>query len=207
MEKHHVIISGTGRAGTTFLVQLLTVLELDTGYSDLTTNVFTNCQAGMEWDIHNPEVPYIVKSPWLCDYLEEVLLKGNIVIDHALIPIRDIYSVAESRRDVQRRTDPSFLEGSKIIPGGLWHTDKPEEQEAILEQRFYQLIYTLVKYDIETTFLYFPRFIHDPEYLYKKIRFILKDIDYETFLKAFGKVVRPELVHNFNPKQETVKES
>lgn len=32
MPKHHIIISGTGRAGTTFLVQLLTELELDTGF-------------------------------------------------------------------------------------------------------------------------------------------------------------------------------
>src|SRR6516164_482379 len=30
--RHHTIISGTGRAGTTFLVKLLTNLGLDTGY-------------------------------------------------------------------------------------------------------------------------------------------------------------------------------
>ena len=33
MAKRHLIISGTGRAGTTFLVQLLTVLKRDTGFA------------------------------------------------------------------------------------------------------------------------------------------------------------------------------
>jgi hypothetical protein len=51
MAKHHVIISGTGRAGTTCLVQVLTALGLDTGFADLTSAVHANCHAGMEWDI------------------------------------------------------------------------------------------------------------------------------------------------------------
>jgi hypothetical protein len=48
MTKHHIIISGTDRSGTTFLVQLLTALGLDTGFTDLTSPVFANCDAGME---------------------------------------------------------------------------------------------------------------------------------------------------------------
>ena len=31
--RHHVIITGTGRAGTTFLMELLTNLGLDTGFN------------------------------------------------------------------------------------------------------------------------------------------------------------------------------
>jgi hypothetical protein len=55
--KHHVIISGTGRAGTTFLVQLLTALSLDTGFKPGTTPVFAHCNAGMEQDIRKPNAP------------------------------------------------------------------------------------------------------------------------------------------------------
>jgi hypothetical protein len=62
MSKHHVIISGTGRAGTTFLVQLLTELGLDTGFPDAHSQIFPNCNAGMEYDIRDPKAPYIVKS-------------------------------------------------------------------------------------------------------------------------------------------------
>src|SRR5689334_19108131 len=105
MIKHHLIISGTGRAGTTFLVQLFTALGLDTGFSDLQSAIYENCNAGMEKDIHLPDAPYIIKTPWLCDYLDEVLENNDRVIDHAIVPVRDLYAAAQSRRDVSARTD------------------------------------------------------------------------------------------------------
>jgi hypothetical protein len=100
MSKHHIIISGTGRAGTTFLIQLFTVLGFHTGFTDLTSAISSTCNAGMECDISSADAPYIIKSPWLCDYLDDVLEGTDIVIDHAIIPIRHLYSAAESRRDV-----------------------------------------------------------------------------------------------------------
>ena len=47
---HKVIITGTGRAGTTFLVQLLTEMGLDTGYTraSLARDYFEHCSAGLE---------------------------------------------------------------------------------------------------------------------------------------------------------------
>src|SRR5689334_19149751 len=85
MPRHHVIISGTGRTGTTFIMQLLTALKLDTGFRDPHSAVWSNCHAGMERDIREPNAPYIIKSPWLCDCLDDILEEGGIVIDHALI--------------------------------------------------------------------------------------------------------------------------
>ena len=73
MKKHHLIISGTGRAGTTFLVQLLTELGLDTGFKDAFSEFHANCNAGMEWNLRREDAPYVVKSPELCEYLDEVL--------------------------------------------------------------------------------------------------------------------------------------
>jgi hypothetical protein len=198
MAKHHIIISGTGRTGTTFLVQLLTVLGLDTGFADLTSAVHANCHAGMEWDICHPNAPYFIKSPWLCDSLEDVLEREDIVIDHALIPMRDLYAAAESRRDVTARTDPTLYRGE--IPGGLWHTNIPEQQESVLANQLYKLIYTIAKRDIPFVLLYFPKFIHDSEYLYRKIEFVLHGIEYKRFLEVFRQVAKPELVHNFSPK-------
>ncbi len=195
MAKHHVIISGTGRAGTTCLVQVLTALGLDTGFADLTSAVQANCNAGMEWNLCHPNAPYLIKSPWLCDYLEEVLEHEDIVIDHAIIPMRDLYAAAESRRDVTARTDKTLYPGE--IPGGLWHTTNPAEQEAVLAYQVYQLLYTLAKQDIPLVLLYFPRFIHDCDYLYRKIGFLLQGIEYARFLEVFRQVVKPELVHDF----------
>jgi GT2 family glycosyltransferase len=197
MSRHHIIISGTGRAGTTFLVQLLTSLGLDTGFTDTTSAIESNCNAGMERDIRHADAPYVIKSPWLCDYLDDVLDNADIVIDHAIIPVRDLYSAAESRRDITRRTDGAPYSGA--IPGGLWHTNDPQQQEIVLANQLYKIIYTIAKRDIPITLLHFPRFSYDAEYLYRKIEITLNGVDYETFLAAFHKVARPELVHRFSP--------
>ena len=194
--RHHLIISGTGRAGTTFLVQLLTKLGLDTGLTDPGAEIFSNCNAGMELDIREPDAPYIIKSPWLCDDLDEILETGDVVVDHAIIPVRDLYAAAESRRDVVRRTDPATL-APDTIAGGLWHTVEPSQQEAILTLQLYKLLVALAKHSTPTTFIWFPRLVHDPEYLFERLRCVLADINYPTFEAAFRAVSRPELVHDF----------
>lgn len=197
MKKSHVIISGTGRAGTTFLIQLLTYLGFDTGFKDINSHIHPNCNAGMEWDIRQPDAPYVVKSPWLCDYLDDVLQSGEVAIEHAYIPIRDLFSAAQSRIDVEKRTDRAFYpEG---IPGGLWHTDTPDTQESILEHQLYKLIHTVTKHDVPMTLLHFPRLINDPEYLFRKMTAVLAGTPYGVFIAAFREVAHPELVHQFAP--------
>ena len=199
MARHHIIISGTGRAGTTFLVQLHTALGIDTGFADPHASIAANCNAGMELDIRRPDAPYLVKSPFLCDYLDEVLETGDVVIDHAYVPVRDLYAAAESRRDVERRTDPATCPG--VTPGGHWNTEQPEQQESILTHQLYKLIFALAKRDVPMTLLHFPRLVMDPAYLYSKLGPSLNGIGYERFLAAFEQLARPELVHEFGPKR------
>jgi hypothetical protein len=197
MIRRHVIITGTGRAGTTFLVQLFTALGLDTGFSDLTSAVFPNCNAGMERDIRDPQAPYIVKSPWLCDYLDDALSSGGIRIDRALVPMRNLFSAAESRRDVTVRTNAADIPPSIGIPGGLWHTDRPQLQEQILALELYKLMHTLAKWEIPLTLLHFPRIVHDVRYLYGSLGCVLQGVSFETFRGVFARVAKPELVHDF----------
>src|SRR5664280_3415476 len=192
MGRPHVIISGTGRAGTTFLVQLLTELGLETGSSDSKPRVYPDSDAGMERDIRHPAAPYIVKRPAFCDSLRAILRESEIVIDSAIIPVRDLYSAAESRRDVTRRN------GNKEgLPGGVWKTADPEAQELVLAQQLYMLVHTLAEHDIPMIWLHFPRLVTDPEYLYKKVQSLFGLSDYPSFLKVFQRVSRPELVHDF----------
>lgn len=195
MDRHHLIISGTGRSGTTFLVQLLTRIGLETGFSDLTTHIHANCDAGMERDLRDPSCPYVVKNPMLCDTLDATLEDPTIHIDHALIPIRDLFAAAESRRDVSRRSDAHF---GPVAPGGLWHTSDPASQEAVLAGQLYKLLHGLTRHEIPFTLLDFPRIVHDPAYVYAKIGSLLGERTYTDFLDAFGAVSRPELVHDFN---------
>ena len=197
MVGHHIIISGTGRAGTTFLVQLITALGFDTGFASPNEGVFENCNAGMEWDLGDRQAPYFVKNPWLCDHLDTLLGGGQVVIDHAFIPIRDLYSAAESRRSVTRETDPTVY--PRDIPGGLWGTSTPETQEAVLAQKLYKLIYTIAAHDIPVSLLHFPKLVHDPKYLYAKMAPALSGCKFDRFVEAFQRVARPELINNFMP--------
>lgn len=199
MVKKHLIISGTGRAGTTFLVQLFTALGLDTGFEDISAGVFPNCNGGLELAFPDPDAPYIIKSPMFCEYLDQILEDREIIIEHAIVPIRDLFSAAQSRRDVNSRTNPADFP-NRGIPGGLHLTDTPEQQEMVLTSQLYKLIYTLAKRDIPMTLLHFPRFIHDPEYLYRKISFAIKGVTYESFRAAFSRVAQPQLIHDFTSK-------
>lgn len=190
--RHHLLISGTGRAGTTFLVQLLAVLGLDIGTP---SPIDENAQAGHELDLRDPGTPYVVKSPWICGYLNDLLLeRAEIVIDHVLVPVRDLYAAAESRRDVVRRAGPC---ARPDVNGGLWHTADPADQERVLTRQLYRLIYALARHEIPVTLLFFPRIVQNPTYLYRRLRPVLPGIDEATFLRAFRAVSRPELVHDF----------
>lgn len=199
MSRHHVIITGTGRNGTTFLMQLYTALGLPTGFPSPSAAIYAHCNAGMEWDIRRNDAPYIVKDPQLCDLLPAILDQSDIVIDHAVIPIRHLYSAAESRRDVSRRTDARLFPPTQGIPGGLWHTKAPQHQELILALQLYKILFTLAERDIPITLLHFPRFIHDPEYLYRKLEHTLQHIEFERFAWVFGQIAQPALVHDFAP--------
>ena len=68
----------------------------------------------------------ILKSPFLCDDLDELIREDQIVVDHAIIPMRDLYSAAESRRVIDRNTRTALDEK---VAGGLMNTKAPEEQE------------------------------------------------------------------------------
>lgn len=198
MPRHHTIISGTGRAGTTFLVQLLTELGLNTGFKKGKL-LDPHSHAGMELDIRDPNAPYIIKSPWLCDYLDDVLEKEDIVVDHALIPVRDLYAAAQSRREITRHAKP----GDADVPGGLWHTKNPGDQETILVTQLYKLMFALAKHDVPLVLLFFPRLVSDPQYLYEKIGFLLGETQYDAFFQAFQRISRPEWIHNFMPRNDT----
>jgi hypothetical protein len=195
MTRHHVIISGTGRAGTTFLVRLLGELGLDIGYSDPQAEVFTNCDAGLEWNIGDPGAPYVVKSPMLCDVIDGLVSSGKLVVDHALVPVRNLYAAAESRRDVSRRSDPAAH--GPVVPGGLWPGSTPERQEAFLAQRLYALIEALARHDVPTTLLHFPRLATDADYLRGKLAPVTGEVPVDAFRRAFAAVSRPELIHAF----------
>jgi hypothetical protein len=180
---------------------LLTQLGLDTGFATPHENVYPNCHAGMELDITRRDAPYIVKSPWLCDLLDDLCQSRRLIVDHLLIPVRDLHAAAQSRIAVEQAADPRERHGPVPVPvpGGLWDAREPGQQHAVLAEKLYALIHAAAKHDIPTTLLYFPRLVMDGAYLYSKLRRALPRLKKSRFRDAFRTVRRPELVHDFSP--------
>jgi hypothetical protein len=96
-----IIIAGTGRAGTSFLVRLLTRLGYDTGYTPDREDFHPTIRAGCEqfagdwsrgwWE----QSPRIVKSPFLSITLPSI----RVPIDHVICPVRDLDQVQQSREE------------------------------------------------------------------------------------------------------------
>lgn len=209
MARNHVVITGTGRTGTTFLVELLTHLGLETGFNphDIESRKYKVARAGLEYDITQGSSPYIVKSPWFCDHAKEVISQDDIVIEHVFIPMRDLHAAAESRRHVVRSSISKMPFFKRLkhsikprIAGGLWHTNssKPGRQEEVLLRQIYKLVLALSDTKIPVTFMHYPRIVKDCLYLFEKLKPILGEITYEAFHAVFNKTVRPDLVHSFN---------
>jgi hypothetical protein len=207
-QRRHVIISGTGRAGTTFLVELLTHLGLATGFTPHTvaSNINAVAHAGLEHDVRKEDAPYVVKSPGFCDYAAEVLAREDIRIEHVFVPFRDLYEAAESRRQVQEKNIAlwSLLERIRNrkklqrIKGGLWQTTHKEAQETVLLGMIYKLFLALSDTNIPVTLLRYPKALQDGRYLYEKIKPILGGISYAEFKPVFDRTVNPGLIHAFD---------
>ena len=217
--RHHVVITGTGRSGTTFLMELLTHLGLDTGFSAAETSGLKDAvaHAGLERNIDDADCPYIIKNPGFCDQAKEVLQRNDIVIDHIVVPMRDLHAAAESRRRVTRenlskegastrlkRQCLKLLYGKQsfretVFDGGTIPGPTPQtKQDDILRNRLYILLLAASNSVFPVTFLHYPRITQDCRYLYAKLEGILPDITYEHFRLIFRSTVRTDLIHTFN---------
>ena len=203
MSKSHVVIAGTGRAGTTFLVQLLTELGLDTGFSkdDYVNKIDPESHGGLENDLGAADyqhLPRILKSPYFYKVANQVLNDEKIEIEHVLIPIRDLEHAAKSRIRVQSKSEEvngKVKDGG--VPGGLVGTNKPELQEIILGRQLSLLLKAVSESFTPHSILAFPKMILDPEYLYKSINFLIEGITFETFNEKFQDIVNVNYLHDF----------
>ena len=210
--RSHVVISGTGRAGTSFLVELMTCLGLDTGFSadSLQSKKDRYARAGLETDIRDDNAPYIVKSPHFCDYVGEVISRGDVSIEHVFVPIRDLNAAAESRRFVDELAVSNLPLYKQIknkivkrkIVGGLWQTANGHEQEEVLLHKVYQLLLGLSNSGIPVTLINYPRLVRDPIYTYEKLKPVLRDLSFSAFDKSFSYIAKPCLVHQFNERDK-----
>ena len=188
-----IVISGTGRSGTTYLMELFAELGFDTGpWTE--AHYHHVASAGRERNVLKSAGYRVVKSPHFCDQVDAAVAAG-IGIEHVIIPVRNIEDAAASRVRVQEAATGS--RDGKGVPGGLWGTTSAEDQASVLSRKLASLVESLVRHDIPMTMLYFPRITTDEDYLFRKLSPLMPAMTYSAFLLAFAEVARPERVHSF----------
>jgi hypothetical protein len=173
MEK--ILITGTGRCGTTFLIKLFTFLNFDTGYNrnNYKKHIFLHCNSGMEKNY--TEKHYILKSPFFLDKIEEIIKDKSINIKTIIIPIRDLKECAASR----------LKHGKK--EGGLVNAVDEVTQIQYFQTILSKYLHIMTIYELNTIFIDFNKMINDKIYLFNKLKNILdeKSINYELFSEAY----------------------
>ncbi|MGC1305529.1 MAG: hypothetical protein WA840_24425 [Caulobacteraceae bacterium] len=181
----HLLIAGTGRAGTSFLVRYLSAVGLDTHVTRRGSDAEYDeaAQAGFE-DLPlskvGEDLPYVIKSPWTCEFIDEVISDPQVRLDGVIIPVRDLMESAASRVIVERRAihehHPWMAHLSESwehygqTPGGVVYSLNPLDQARVLALGFHHLIERLVQADIPLRLLAFPRLAFDPDYLFAQLR-------------------------------------
>jgi len=173
-----ILITGTGRCGTTFLIKLFSFLDFDTGYNryNYKKYIYSNCNAGMERKY--TENYYILKNPNFMCNIGHILQDESVIIKTVIIPIRDFKKSAMSRVK------------HKNLEGGLLNATDELSQIKYYKDILTNYIYFMTKYDINTIFIDFDKMIIDKEYLFNKIKSILdeKNIDFDTFCAVYDEV-------------------
>ena len=193
-----ILITGPGRSGTTFVVQMLTRLGFDTGFRLDDEHYHPNLRAGCEWMIdvdlerdnaeHIAEVmkagPRVLKSPEWGLILKGLLTLGLIEVDHVVIPLRDIDIAAKSRVDagllwwIDKR-----LEGDELV----------QDQASIMALALGRAIEACMLFSVPCTMMLFPHLVKNEAYCYRKLS-ALGDIDRGEHTRIFNELANPEQI-------------
>lgn len=145
----NILITGTGRAGTTFLMRLLTFLELDTGFTrdDMNDSIFRVSNSGLERDDlkhkYVKQMNFYHSIPALKDRLECVWL-----------PVRDVDATSKSR------------ERLGFVAGGMWCARTLAEQRTQNIQVIGTVLHDCTVHNVPLKVIDFKRMVTDCDYLF-----------------------------------------
>jgi len=203
------VIAGTGRAGTSFLVRFLDQCGLDTASS---TDFFDiRSRAGLEHNLFDDNVPYIVKDPWFFTYCDDVD-PGAIAIDALLGPVRELMAASTSRILQERialaegsGTHGPTSDVSSGVTAGVVYSLDPVDEARILAVGFHRLIHWATVHEVPLFLLEFPRIVNDSEYLVETLwPWLSAHCNKEEAKIAFSVVADPLLVRVETPQGSDV---
>lgn len=181
-----VIILGLGRAGTTFIMQILTRLGYDTGGEPYNEPINPTGRAGFEIGIINNGMvnkkilrrcPEIIKNPYLTIHIDEILTNNYVPIRAIICPIREVMETIVSRE----RADLFFFTEHRNMPA--------EERVPNMFSLLGKVMESCTLFDVPFTTIAFPRLAKDKKYLYNKLKEVFADLDYKEFSKVYDKTV------------------
>ncbi len=187
-----IIITGLGRSGTSFLMELFTMLDFNTGFSkkevqDFLENPPTE-RAGFERNFNqNLEV---IKSPGFM-VKPELILDNWKFFEYLIIAIRKEGDSSKSRILVQKQSGSKSPVNGGIV--GINDVDIEKQKEYFLRV-FYNFFFEISDLSNKRIiFIQYPKLKDNPKYLFKKLFEIFnkKNIDWDDFIKQF-KLIRKE---------------
>lgn len=193
MSARHIFITGTGRAGTTMLVELLANLGFETSIDR--SRFYPDASAGYEDSLIGLDPPYVVKNPREAASLRSWFSDGTVdpkSLDCVIVPIRDLEQATRSR------IEQSTTAGVVRAPGGITGTWRPRRQHDVLVDRMLDLMLGLAEFNVPHLLIAYPRLALDPEYCFDALRPILGDVDRSSFEHAWALVSDPTKVHCYD---------
>ena len=173
-----VMVTGTGRCGTTLIIKIFSFVGMNTGYTldSYTEGIDTGCNAGMERPVMSRFT--VLKNPLFLHLIPNIL--EEVRIKYMIVPIRDYVASAESRK---RHSDKG-LKGGGYVDGAK----DVESQVAVYQKKMAKFMLDITKYDVPTIFLDFERLIKDPKYVWTKLKPVFDDFNVTEgeFLKAYA---------------------
>lgn len=192
LPREKIVIAGPGRAGTTFLVRVLTKLGLETGWSpefadDFSPVVAKNGSRGSGFEVQILEyvwwqyfTPRIVKSPVWSFRLRSYLDSGFIKPLHVFIPVRDLEEVGVSR----------VAAGLPWAPEALG-ANSADHQSLTSACALGAVVSTCMTRGIPFTLMEFPCLVQSPTYCWDRLsRGIpeLQEVGEQAFVAAFSEL-------------------
>lgn len=197
MSKRHIVIAGTGRAGTSFLVKFLGECGFETALEE--GGWAERARAGGESRLDaDGALPHVVKDPWLWTYCRNLDLE-EVGVELLIVPVRELMSAAASRVLQERAaiagTSAASREGLDVFAwtsAGVVFSLSTVDQARILAVGFHELLQWAISNDIRVVLLDFPRIVEDGEYLVNALWPVLESrVDRQVALAAFAEVADP----------------
>ena len=163
-----VVITGTGRCGTTFLMIIYTYLNMDTGYNISNLQLYENCNSGLEREITCPF--RVVKKPRFILTIGKIL--KSFEVDFIVVPERPYEECARSREK----------HGKK--PGGFFGAKDYQSQLSFYIENMQKFKKSVEGHNV--IYLDFYQMISSAEYTYEKLNPTFdRDVSLEEFILAY----------------------